>query len=147
MTAGTVYLPGEKYTYYEPNEAEHRLIKALRSGDFSQGQGFLEYKDLTTDVEKKLCCLGVACRISKVALTTTLSEQADTTTFNDGEDKSHLFLPNKVRLELDWASEEGRLIYRSRLNRVASLSTLNDEGFSFSQIADIIEAGLVEYTE
>lgn len=118
--------------YYQPTEAERRLIDALRSGEYEQGQGILQRED-------KLCCLGVACRVSRVELEVKIDSR-NVRSFNDEEHN----LPDAVREEIGWRDECAGLAFGDRQDRAITLINLNDfDGRTFDQIADVIEAGLV----
>lgn len=121
--------------YYKPTEAEQRLIDALRSGEYKQGTGYLERGG-------RLCCLGVACRVSRTELP--ISGGA---TIMFGVEEVQAYLPEVVQTELGWSTERGELNFVDRLKYEITLDELNDEDFSFNQIADIIEAGLVRRTD
>jgi hypothetical protein len=124
--------------YYQPNEAEQRLIDALRSGEYEQGYFKLERDGC-------FCCLGVACRVSQCDLT--IEYDGVMVRFN-GEYAS---LPQIVQDELGWESDSGVLSFSHFEDSmhprdffdVYTLSYLNDRCFTFDQIADVIEAGLV----
>lgn len=122
--------------YYQPTEAEQRLIDALRSGYYEQGTGCLQ-------ANGKLCCLGVACRVSKVELP--IIEGGVVIMF--GEEETQSLLPKVVQEELGWSIEGGETYIEGKCGWRNSLDELNDNGFSFNQIADIIEAGLVRRTD
>lgn len=117
--------------YYQPTEAERRLIDALRSGEYKQGQGVLQRGE-------RLCCLGVACRVSRVELEVKID--LHNVSFN-GEDHH---LPDEVQRELGWLDDCAELTFHDRQGRPVNLTTLNDSGSTFDQIADVIEAGLVK---
>lgn len=127
-------------TYYEPNPAERRLIDALRSGRYKQTTGALERIRLGDCGEPVgCCCLGVACRESRTAIKVAYDGDEGVVTF----DLFMHFLPDTVQDELEWSTDTGLLTFIDRHKVWLSLSTLNDEGFTFDQIADVIEAGLV----
>lgn len=118
----------------ELNEAEKKLVAALRSGDYKQSKQRLRDKD-------GFCCLGVACDISGIS---TWDEDAYL-----GNDRK---LPDAVMFELEWADNSALtdipLFDKDRVRLGAryyyyNLATLNDDGLTFDQIADVIEAGLV----
>jgi hypothetical protein len=143
VTTGTIYPEGATYEYYQPNEAEQRLIDALRSGEHRQGTGFLEYQvDTVNEGTVTLrCCLGVACRVSTQAFTIHECATVSRATRFSGKDQS---LPLQVQEELRWADCYGKTSLRQEDENSISLVNLNDSGqFSFDQIADVIEAGLV----
>lgn len=119
--------------YYQPNEAEQRLIDTLRSGEYKQGHGVLQKRG-------RLCCLGVACRASRVELDIKIQETDGGVIFNDEEFE----LPEEVREELAWYDPAGSLTLCDREGGPITLISLNDtDGRTFDQISDVIEAGLV----
>ena len=97
-----------------------KWLKALRSGDYKQGNGFLKS-------ENKYCCLGVACVI------TMPKAKLDNVGFIEkepsGTDKPiNTTLYNKMPKLL-----------RGSSGFVDEVSTMNDAGESFDDIADWIE--------
>lgn len=96
-------------------EAKKQWIKDLRSGDFQQGKGTLWEKD---DVEgtEFYCCLGV--------LANRIETHSDDWVYND---MLPPFMCEKVALNEDVAN---------------ALAGLNDTGWEFSAIADLIEEHL-----
>lgn len=134
--------------YYTPNEAEQRLINALRSGMFKQTTGALEKVSAT---EVKNCCLGVACRVSLIKLRVSALPEGwnGLPTFRSFEGQ-RFYLPPEVVQELGWKTALGDIVeilpqkspgYKDA--EAASLAALNDGLFTYEQIADVIEAGLV----
>ena len=119
-------------------------IDALRSGEYSQGEGQLCAYD--EDDNELFCCLGVLCEIAAkqgVAVNKTISE-------NDGSpvvfyDDKKDFLPDSVRVWAGLNHENPSISYDhendelglERIDRV--LSEINDEGASFLNIADLLE--------
>lgn len=96
-------------------------VKALRSGEYKQGKGVLRNK------EDEFCCLGVACDLYCKAVEDIYDP--DTESYG-GKDCR---LPDKV---MEWLGLGGGFgdYFGS------SLSTKNDNGTSFSDIAGIIES-------
>lgn len=122
------------------NEAEKALVEALRSGRYTQGKNYLRRGSC-------FCCLGVACDINP-----DLGTWNDELMFSSLSDNKHPFstfsvLPEPVQRRLGWATPQGHLDLHDRKGMEQTLLGLNDRGFSFSQIADIIEAGLVLHNE
>ena len=119
------------------NSLEKELVNALRSGRYAQARGSLR----TTD---GYCCLGVACDVWGKGRWSALRVYEDCHL-----DRAEVDLPEAVRVDYRWSSRIGLLdITRAPQDPSATdphitLAELNDSGFSFSQIADIIEAGLV----
>ncbi len=110
-------------------EIKARWVAALRSGEYPQGRHGLRGKD-----ESRFCCLGVLCD---------LHAKEGLGEWNRGgykgidlryEDEV-CYLPISV---LKWSGLEERA---PRIGEV-TLSGLNDEGKSFPEIANLIEAHL-----
>ena len=129
---------------YIPNDAEKKLINALRSGKYRQGFEYLH-------PDGEFCCLGVACDIFK-------EDKADWEATNNyyGFIQNSIFgeikiLPQNVLDWLDWADERGRTLIKTKnglplQEDTYHLAELNDSAvFSFNHIADIIEAGLIRH--
>jgi hypothetical protein len=97
------------------NANAKKWIEALRSGKYEQAKDQLKKGD-------KFCCLGVACDISKL-----------------GEWSGNEYMDNEKSLPgmvTDWLGlTSGMGIFYN-----GCLSELNDEGYSFEKIADIIES-------
>lgn len=129
-------------TYYQPNRAERRLIRALRSGKFTQCQGQLEHLPLKGPIQN--CCLGVACRVSSLRVKIEI-EEAPSITPTIFFDRQVFHLPEKIRRELNWVSPLGELTITDRAGWSTCLVNLNDEGFTYAQIADLIEWGAVAH--
>ena len=102
------------------NENAKTWVAALRSGEFEQAKGAL--KDATG-----YCCLGVACELYRRE--TGCGEWSNENWFL--EKKGHLHF--KVRKWLGLRTEFGDFGQRA-------LTVLNDDGATFSEIADIIES-------
>jgi hypothetical protein len=97
-----------------------KWVAALRSGLYHQT------KDRLSD-DQGFCCLGVLCDLSGTGRWE-YGRLGKTYLGNDG------LLPAEVR---DWAGMSGALGEIAGEGR--SLSQLNDNGYSFTTIADIIE--------
>lgn len=114
-------------------QAEHRKlwVEALRSGRYEHATKQLRNGDA-------FCCLGVACDISGLG-----EWSGQETPFYLGDNR---MLPSGVR---DWLGVSGRLGGYGLRNRTY-LADLNDDGTTFSEIADIIESapeGLIAKSE
>lgn len=124
-------------------------IKLLRSGEFKQTPGALRTGHTRTS--RKHCCLGVVCELYSVRVggfweenntfvadynPELLDYDSETgETYNDGAVDDESSLPSPVREWLDLHhQDEGALI------------NLNDDGYSFSQIADVLELALKSNT-
>jgi len=152
------------------NENAKKWVKALRSGEFKQGTGYLRKGD-------KFCCLGVACAVYQDEVGTLevkvslrgAGEGSDVTSFNSLEGQ----LPTEVR---NWLGlDDGQGAFRVMEDRFESLGNaelldilgvdddnpvssdydwdliqLNDDRcLDFNSIANVIEAqpfGLFRYS-
>ena len=119
----------------ELGERQKNLVEALRSGDYKQGRGLLRTK------EDKFCCLGIACD---------LIDYFQWQDFGSG----YYYTPKeKGALNSTSLNEQVRAYYgfRGHLGKSKDiinfngLSKLNDFGYTFEQIADIIEAHPEQY--
>lgn len=115
------------------NEAEAKLVEALRSGKYRQGVGFLRPNVDT------FCCLGVACDVlgQKEWIA---GEHSSGFNFYYGD--SYGVLPAEIVTQLNWSSPGGELIVS--IYGCNSLIGLNDSLHIFAFIADVIEAGYVK---
>ena len=114
-------------------EIKEEWIKRLRSGKYKQVSGVLHS-------DNGYCCLGVLCEIAveqEIIPQPTKPNDAGVYTYV----RSKEGLPEKVR---KWAgiSKMGDFLFRNEkedFDYKVSLAELNDEGESFSSIANIIE--------
>jgi hypothetical protein len=122
-------------------QKEHRKlwIDALRSGDYKQATSQLRYED-------GFCCLGVACDLWMKSGDAPKFVQWEGEYFvyrelEDGEDPDSTrnqisnILPDEVR---DWLGLRTNCGYYGPYPTVA-LTSVNDSGTDFNEIADIIE--------
>lgn len=112
-----------------PNQ--QRWIEALRSGEYTQGRDYLCRNG-------NYCCLGVAAEMFKTPATN----------IEINPENGLKLFDNASALAPEYAKEA--LGLRSRLahhesETEKSLSSLNDNGLSFNQIADRIEADPAGY--
>ena len=106
-----------------PVQLKAAWIAALRSGKYEQGKGRLRTN------EDKFCCLGVLCDI------------VDNTKWKWGGvcNRSHLY-ENDIAL---LPSSLNKILFTDiELIRQQTLTSMNDSGKSFKEIADYIEANL-----
>ena len=105
-----------------------KWVDALRSGEFAQGQKAL------CDADGRHCCLGVAAELTPGIVRTKRNDlaDADQTRFDD----SLSFLPERSArwLGLDLLKDDGDESF------LWILTSRNDQGVPFSEIADAIEA-------
>jgi len=126
-------------------EVAKKWVKALRSGKYKQGKGYL--KQFTSKNEPRHCCLGVLCELyndtmkknhKKTLYTEEMQDNSSGTSFVrfdlvDGG----LGLPKAVK---KWAEITNSLAeFEIDDARWECLADLNDSGKKFSTIADIIE--------
>lgn len=111
--------------------AVQQWIETLRSGKYEQGTNYL-------NAEGKLYCLGVACEIFKEELELVVTSKTDKDSFKEFKtyNGNYGVLPEKVKEHLGLATCFGDL----EGQKYSSLYALNDNGVSFSEIADIIES-------
>lgn len=117
------------------NALEQKLADLLESGIYMQAQGQLKDGD-------KFCCLGVLCDISGLG---EWEDEVFNVPSDDPEWCNHeeSVLPSVVQKAINWFSSDAMLNIRDRDGFWQKLTDLNDDGFTFPQIADIIRAGLV----
>ncbi len=126
---------------YVPNPAEVALIAALRSGEFKQGVRRLR-RQHNGD---RFCCLGVACELYRrefkqgewMKEADILFGQIEVFKLGDRHGEASV-LPPAVRDWLGWSKPSGAI------SEDDCLAQRNDEGATFSEIADLIEQGRVE---
>ena len=120
-------------------EVKQKWIDALRSGKYEQGSEKLRSVS-------GYCCLGVLCDLYAQEHNTEWEFRGNEDTNLQPQDywyfdKESEFLPESV---MNWAK-----LFRNPMLRIEDddmfevneeVSTLNDEGYSFSTIADLIEA-------
>jgi hypothetical protein len=118
-----------------PNQK--KWIKALRSGEYTQTTSYLHNREGS-------CCLGVAAQefITDFVVVAEVpaSYKYGMSTSYSGENKS---APGYVVDALGLYDEEGNPAQYS--SRKEALVVLNDEGRSFGEIADILEANPEDY--
>ncbi len=99
---------------------------ALRSGEYSQSR--YQLRD-----DRGFCCLGVLCEL---AVKAEVIPPANSRGFYENECS---FLPEKVST---WAGLETTVAVVDQCGWLVLLSSLNDGGMTFGEIADLIEAQL-----
>jgi len=115
-------------------EWKAKWLAALRSGEFKQGNGYLNR-------DGGFCCLGVLCEL--------VAREGQTTKHVDEDGATHYArsgrcasLPYEI-VELTgmvaWGSFGDFEIDSPFLSGATSLSAANDQGATFQQIADFIE--------
>jgi hypothetical protein len=107
-------------------EVMKQWTEALRSGKYKQGNQVLKSKS------GHFCCLGVLCDISGLSEWKLEEEGLPYEKYFN----SNALLPEPVRTWAGIYNIFGRFHTNAPLE---SLATLNDDGLSFEQIADLIE--------
>lgn len=110
------------------NDNAKKWVAALRSGEYSQTKRRLHD-------ENGFCCLGVLCDVYQ-------KEVGDLDIFEDNGmfvyNKQELTLPSKVLCWVGLNKENGRFINSEE--KVDCLTQKNDNGATFTEIADLIES-------
>lgn len=102
------------------NENAKKWVEALRSGKYEQGQ-------LALQNGNKFCCLGVACEVSGLKV-----NRHDTGAIQG------VILPFNVKKWLGLIGHTGG--HLNSEGQFETLSGLNDNGKTFSELADLIES-------
>lgn len=121
------------------NDNAKALVAALRSGDYTQGRGYLTRID--SDGLEQDCCLGVACKLAVEAGVIepgVVDPRNGARRYRDGGQWQTAVLPERVREWLGFSSKESEFCRSSGYSE--QLSALNDDGMSFERIAAIIES-------
>ena len=109
-------------------EMANRWCKALRSGEFVQGEGQLRTLD------NKYCCLGVLCELDSRDTDTAWELYTGPNPFKPTTTEGHQYLGAAYILPSSIAAK-----YGLNLDDLGNLSSMNDRGISFEEIADFIE--------
>lgn len=138
-------------------EIKTRWVEALRSGDYKQGKSFLATED---SGEMRYCCLGVLCELASqhgvVERDGGTSCDIEDCDLNHGGYRfkgepvagvnstaaSRTVLPAAV---MEWAGLDDpnpSVTYKNGTPLKTALANLNDSGWQFTEIADLIEEGL-----
>lgn len=127
-------------------EIATRWVKALRSGKYKQGKNALKYKTARGAVRH--CCLGVLCELynqdKKRKQKPTISVKPAAPYSADLPDGCSVYafagnsttLPTKV---MQWAGMHSNAGEIADEFEDESLAEINDDGYSFKKIAQIIE--------
>lgn len=126
-------------------EIKAKWVKALRSRRFKQGDGALKIKDSISG-EIRHCCLGVLCELAiedGLSLKTQEFENGNTEWWFGKEERDD-FLPREV---MEWAGIKNNSpkVHDPESNNEVdeiSLADLNDGGYSFREIAELIKESL-----
>lgn len=121
-------------------EIKSQWVDALRSGKYTQGENALRE---TVNGKTAHCCLGVLCELAlESGLTVRIEEDVvDLVTSQDrftSFDGDAAYLPESVQRWSDISTSNGQF-FKEDESRAVTLSALNDTGYSFTEIADLIE--------
>jgi hypothetical protein len=123
-------------------EIKARWTAALRSGEYPQTTGALNRARAYEEAPAGFCCLGVLCELAAedgVVKHRTYSEILTGYTADGMDYIETSILPDAVR---EWAGLDSRYGLEIDREKDVTLTTLNDDGKSFAQIADLIEESL-----
>lgn len=117
-------------------------VADLRSGEYEQGQAYLHVQK-DEDGPERFCCLGVLCDQAVRAGIIEKRFHPDEGFWTYGKDVESLVLPPEVIEWADMPDSNPELGMEEFDGDVRALADLNDtEGWSFEQIADLIEREL-----
>jgi len=128
--------------YTQSEQAEHRQkwVDALRSGAYTQGRDML--RNAAVD---EYCCLGVACDISGLGQWKSNGDGAMIFVVEEEDvwiEVEQIRLPASV---MKWLGVSEAVVNLSKDSlTLSTLAILNDNGVSFTEIADIIERDDIE---
>ena len=114
-----------------------RWVAALRSGDYTQGQGRLHATSASGI--NSFCCLGVLCDLANkenIPLNIELHETSDGVSILYDDDES--WLPTSVA-QWSGVDSQGTFNDGSDNQEFSTLAYLNDNGATFDHIATVIE--------
>lgn len=121
-------------------EVRRRWTAALRSGEFQQGRGKLAAVEETSD-ERRYCCLGVLCELAARDGVVTVRDGVDWVSYMDNDGPMQInYLPRAVASWAGLSSTNPRIRSINVSGDTPTLSYLNDSGYTFDQIADVIDA-------
>lgn len=115
-------------------------LDALRSGKYEQGTNKLSYKD--EEGKTRYCCLGVLCDLAyKEIELFTINDFSKSTLF--GEELEDTILPSEVTEWAELNNNSPKVLVESEEGVCLEyLAELNDNGYSFKELADLIEEHL-----
>jgi hypothetical protein len=129
-------------------EIKERWLEALRSGEYKQGRKLLS--SVAEDGTVSYCCLGVLCELAHQSdLVTKVATAAQDGAVqyrgaglgSDGPQGSTAYLPYDVMKWAGLPDSEGYIPQSPQEDHLpTSLASMNDTGFTFAEIADVIEA-------
>lgn len=116
-------------------DVKAQWLTALRSGQYHQGRGYLNHAG-------KYCCLGVLCELAVRAGVIRKMKTDDESTIAYGHEENEGLPPREVA---EWSGLSqfscNPMVTEANGER-SCVSTLNDRGRTFAEIADLIEEQL-----
>ena len=106
------------------------LVEALRSGEYKQTNGKL---GKIINNEEHNCCLGVLCRLKK------LERREYGIVVFYGDMYNYPYAPS-----VSLAHDQGMLVENDMEFKSITLAKLNDDGYTFDEIADILDIYITE---
>lgn len=119
-------------------EVKKKWLTALRSGKYRQGTDCLKQEG--ADGRPLYCCLGVLCDLYVQEVGGRFSEPQPEIVFCDVTGESREAIPPQDVVK--WAQLRHAVGNRVEGDELESLANYNDDGHSFEEIAEIIEAKL-----
>lgn len=114
--------------------------EALRSGDYQQTQGRLRVVSRTAYAPVGFCCLGVACDLYSRHAGDGRWNEAHFVLGDDTDNGYVTLLPEEVRAWLGLRTDNGEWPIPGDEPKTKALTSTNDGGATFEEIAEIIES-------
>lgn len=121
-------------------EVKAKWVAALRSGKFEQGRTALAFQ--TDDGATQYCCLGVLCEVLGVDKQPTRIDGRYGFFVAEDRPRERHYLPPAVAQAAGLDSTDPEVNESCNGRNPVSLSYLNDKGYTFEQIAQLIETQL-----
>lgn len=118
-------------------QIKQKWVSALRSGRYKQGKTYL-------NADNCFCVMGVLCDIAVKAGVGKWKKQANVKAFQDGDFLYRATFPDRVRYWAGFSADEidSDFFHIYIKSAKTTISSLNDEGMSFNDLADLIEKEL-----
>ena len=115
------------------SKVKEQWLKALRSGEYKQGAGCLKNND-------EFCCLGVLSDIYAKEKNLKWNDEFYDRGIDDGFIYGRSAIPSNFVCKWAELKEPNPVVYLDGC--IDSVARMNDEGYTFEQIADVIEKEL-----
>lgn len=140
-----------------PEQIENvtKWIKALRSGEFKQGDGFLKAyrlnEDGTQTSDISYCCLGVLSEIQKVPSSLLDDDGAHVFEYYFQDERQSVRCREYPSVEwfkniTGFTDDANGWLWNDGEHEI-DLAELNDNGYTFDQIANVIEKKLLTHSK